>query len=118
MFKVEVVVPLSGVVLIGVGIYEANRVMLLDMLRDKKVELMKNTRLEEITDEGVNVIDTDSREKALLCDTVALALGLGSHRELYESLTRDITELYLVGDAKEPRKIMHALWDGYHVASR
>jgi len=100
------------------GIYEANRVMLLDMLKDKNVELLTNTRLKEIIDEGVKVIDTDFREETLLCDTVALAMGLEPCAKLFESLRGDITEVYLVGDAKEPRKIMHALWDGYHIAAR
>ena len=100
-------------------IFHTKRVMLLDMLRDNKVEIMTNTSLEEVVvDEGAIVIDRDFRKKTVPCDTVALALGLKSNRELYESLRGDITELYLVGDCKEPENIMHAIWDGYHIACR
>jgi 2-enoate reductase len=96
----------------------ANQFMLLDLLRDKKVEFMTNTSLEGVTDEGVNVIDRNFTRKTILCDTVALALGLNPERRLYESLRGESTELYLIGDCKEPHNIMQAIWDGYHIASR
>jgi len=102
----------------GAGIHHANRVMLLDMLRDKEVMCMTGTGLKEVMDDGVIVIDNNRTKKTSMCDTVALALGLKPDRELYESLTRDITELYLIGDCKEPRRILHAIWDGYHITTR
>lgn len=88
------------------------------MLRDKDVKCMTGTGLKEVMDDGVIVIDNNRTKKTSMCDTVALALGLKPDRELYESLTRDITELYLIGDCKEPRRILHAIWDGYHLTSR
>jgi len=64
----------------------ANQFMLLDLLRDKKVEFMTDTSLEEVVDEGVKVIDRNFNRKTIPCDTVALALGLAPERRLYESL--------------------------------
>jgi len=96
----------------------ANQFMLLDLLRDKEVEFMTNTSLEGVTDGGVNVIDKNFTRKTILCDTVALALGLKPERGLYESLRRESIEPYLIGDCKEPHNIMQAIWDGYHIASR
>jgi len=96
----------------------ANQFMLLDLLRDKEVEFMTNTSLEEVTDEGVNVIDRNFTRKTIPCDTVALALGLTPERGLYESLRGESIEPYLIGDCKEPHNIMQAIWDGYHIASR
>jgi len=96
----------------------ANQFMLLDLLKNKEVEFMTNTSLEAVMDEGVNVVDRNFTRKTVLCDTVALALGLKPERGLYESLRRECTELYLIGDCKEPHNIMQAIWDGYHIASR
>lgn len=103
---------------IGAGIHHANRVMLLDMLADKKVASMPCAHLKGVMDDGVILSHNGSPKRTIACDTVALAVGLKPQRELYESLRREVTELYLIGDSKEPRRIMHALWDGCHIASR
>ena len=39
-------------------------------------------------------------------DTVILATGVTASRELYEELEKLDIELHLIGDAKEPRKIV------------
>lgn len=103
---------------LATGIFKANRAMLLDMLAANKVEAMTDTCVEEITADGVNVMDRNSRRKTIMCDTVALAAGLKPNRELYEFLRGDVPEIYIVGDCKEPRKIRHAIWDAFHVAYR
>jgi len=36
-------------------------------------------------------------------------------KELYESLMGKIAEIYEIGDCKETRKKLHAVWDGYNV---
>jgi len=79
---------------------------------------MTNTSLKAATDEGVNTIDSNFTIKTMPCDTVALALGLRLERRLYESLRGKVAELHLIGDCKEPRSIMEAIWDGYHIACR
>ena len=99
-------------------IFYAKRMMLLDLLREKEVEFMPNTTLDEVMDEDVNVVDRNFSRKTIMCDTVALALGLKPERKLYESLRGESFDLYLIGDCKEPRNIMEAIWDGYHVACR
>lgn len=113
--KVTIVEVLSE---IGTGrMFHANRVMLLDMLREKKVEFMTSTCLEAVREDGV-IVKKDSIRKFVRCDTVALALGLSPERGLYDSLKGEVVELYLIGDCKEPRKIMDAVWEAYHVALR
>ncbi len=113
--KVTIVEALSGM---ARGVYQANRVMLFDMLKANKVQIVTNTSLDEVTDDGVSVISREFKRQTIMCDTVALALGLKPQAELYESLREEITELYVAGDCKEPRKVMDAIWDGYHIACR
>jgi hypothetical protein len=79
---------------------------------------MIETKLEEVVDNGVKVVYRDTKREKLRCDTVALAVGLKPCRDLYETLRRETSELHLIGDCKEPRKILHAIWDGYFIAYR
>jgi 2-enoate reductase len=100
------------------GISHINKAMLLDMLKEQKVEILTHTPLKEVTDRGVVIQTGDSVRKTIVCDSVALAMGLRSSTEVYDSLKEEIVELYAIGDCKEPRKVMDALWEGYHVAAR
>ena len=99
------------------GIHHAKRAMLLDMLKDRKVTCLTRAELREITDDGIIILDENSREKKIPCETVVLALGLEPRRELYEALRKNVYDLHLVGDCREPRRIMHAIWDAFYVAS-
>ena len=111
--KVVVVETLPNM---ATGLHHANRLMLLDMLKDREVECLTNTSLAEVVDDGVIVIDNNDKRKTIPCDTVALAVGLTPRRELYQAVKNEIAELYLVGDCKEPRKVMDAIWEGFHAA--
>jgi 2-enoate reductase len=72
--------------------------------------------LVEVVDDGIAVCNCESRKGSIPCNTVALAVGLTPRREVYSALKGEITDLHLVGDSKEPRKIMDAIWDGFHAA--
>jgi 2-enoate reductase len=47
---------------------------------------------------------------------VILAVGLKPEQKLFDSLKGTIPDIYLIGDAKQPRNIMSAIWDAYEVA--
>jgi 2-enoate reductase len=49
-------------------------------------------------------------------NTMVFSLGFRPDRRLYESLLGKVPELYLIGDAREARNIMGAVWDAYEVA--
>ncbi len=113
--KVIIVEMLPSPILNG-SMFMGNRQCLIDLLRKYKVKLFTNTRLKEVTDEGIIVIDENSVRKPVKCDTIALAVGLKSDRDLYESIRGEIAEIYTIGDCQKPRKILNAIWDGYFVA--
>jgi 2-enoate reductase len=52
----------------------------------------------------------------LPADTVSIAVGLKSDRELYRRLSGEIANVYAIGDAQQARKIMHAIWEANEVA--
>lgn len=100
---------------VATGVFHANRVMLLDMLAQNNVDIITGASIQEVNDDGVIVIDNHFKSSVIKCDTVALALGLKSDKGLYESLRGEVTDIYEIGDCKEPGKIMQAIWDGYNV---
>lgn len=83
-------------------------------LREAGVTIMTKTLVREITKEGV-VLDDNGKPKTLPADTVVLAVGARSDRELVEALSTGKMEVYAVGDCVAPRKIVEATSQGFHV---
>jgi len=102
---------------VATAIFRPSRIMLLDLLKAKKGQILTGTRAEEITENGIIIQGQNSR-RTLDCDTIGLATGLKSQRNLYESLKNEVAEIYMIGDCKEPRKIINAVWDAFHIACR
>jgi len=98
-------------------LFFANRNMLLDLLIKNKVDIITNTSLLEVTDNGVIVINKSFEKSNINCDTVVLALGMKPENELYKSLLYECEEIYKIGDCKQPRKIHDAVWDGWVIGS-
>jgi hypothetical protein len=48
---------------------------------------------------------------------VALALGLNPEDQLYKALAGKVKQIYAIGDCKEPRRILEAIWEAYTVVS-
>jgi len=94
-------------------LWESNHMMLLEMLKENGVKIIVNAYVQEIAEDGVIIIDKNFKKSMIKCDTVVLATGLKPKRDLYDALTGEIAELYLIGDCKEPHKIHHAIWDGF-----
>jgi 2-enoate reductase len=89
--------------------------MLLDLLAFNRVNLITGARVQEVNSEGIIAIK-DSNPVLIEAETIVLASGLKSEDGLYQALSGKIVELYAIGDCREPRNIMGAIWDGYEVA--
>ena len=113
--KVTVVEKLDDL-LIGRPIPWMNRVMLLDLLKFHKVDIMTNCSLSEVTDKGAVLSHKDSRRETFPADTVIISVGLKPEQGIYRLLRGNLTNLYLIGDAREAKNIMNAIWDAYEVA--
>ena len=97
-------------------IFAANRMHLLKLLADTNVKILTETSVAEIMDDSVAIVDKDGKRSELENDTVVLALGLKSNRELEETLKDAVAETYVIGDCVEPRKVMDAIWEGFRFA--
>ena len=89
--------------------------MMRDLLNYHGVKIMTRCMLTEVGDDGAKVSTPSGEEEELEADTHVLAIGFESDRRLYRSVADMATSLYLIGDAREARNIMGAIWDAYEV---
>jgi 2,4-dienoyl-CoA reductase (NADPH2) len=75
---------------------------------------MTHTQAKEITDRGV-IVDRGGQENLIRGDTVVVATGAKAVNALYKKLQGRASEIYLIGDAKTPRKALEAVAEGLAV---
>ncbi|MFC1937182.1 FAD-dependent oxidoreductase [Chloroflexota bacterium] len=81
------------------------------------VKVLTETKAEEITAEGVVVVDKTGKRSTLKADTVVLAVGMKSNEEgLAEALQGKVAEIYSIGDCVKPGKVKDAMWGGFRTA--
>jgi NADPH-dependent 2,4-dienoyl-CoA reductase/sulfur reductase-like enzyme len=107
--KVTVVEMVGGLAL---DLENRSRAALLQLLKERKVDALLNFKMEAIGDRTVLLSDEKGNKKELTGDSVILALGLTPNRELLEPLTRNFSEVRVIGDCLEPRKIYQAIHEG------
>ncbi|MFC1982904.1 FAD-dependent oxidoreductase [Chloroflexota bacterium] len=96
--------------------YWVNRAHLLKLVNDASVKILTETKVLEITDEGITISDKSDKRSMLEADSVVLASGMEPNRDLLEALKDKVPEVYALGDCMEPRKVINAIWEGFHTA--
>ena len=87
-----------------------------DQLDENNVTLVFNTKLEEITTNGVIVQDNRWNKKEIKADTVILSFGFRSRTETVQGLYDVPADTYVIGDCKKPSDIVQAIHDGFNAA--
>lgn len=93
---------------------EFNKIELMRMLKQAKVKIYTGVKLKKLTKRGVFFLNKD-KEVFLPADSIIVAVGNESNRELFEKLKGKISEIYCIGDCKFPRKIYHAIHEGFEI---
>jgi len=93
----------------------ANRDMLIRMMADTKVQVLANARLVQAVVGGV-IVKQEDQDQILPAESLVFASGMRSCNELQKALTGKVKELHAVGDCVEPRHIIDAIWEAFHVA--
>jgi 2,4-dienoyl-CoA reductase (NADPH2) len=101
---------------IGGDIGRANRWVFLKELRLLGVKVTTGARVTAIDDRGV-IYQRQDEEKSLKVDNVVLALGSVANLELEKDLVDSKIEFVKIGDAKQPRKLMDAVHEGFLAAA-
>ena len=103
---------------IGLDMQAMARALLMQRLRAKDVKVITSAKVKEILDDGV-LITGDGQEEAILgMDTIILAMGTRSVDELSGNIKGKVAEVYVIGDAKEPRKALNAIAEGAEIARK
>jgi 2-enoate reductase len=97
------------------GENRANEQQMLKMLEDGNVNVLTNTSVLEITDEGA-IIDHDRGQEEIEADTIVVAVGLEVKSRLQDELEGKIPEVYAIGDCVKPRRVLEAIWEGFRIA--
>ncbi len=81
------------------------------------VRTLTHTKAKEITDRGL-LAEREGKEILLAADTVVMATGSKPVAHLYEEIKGSIGEVYLIGDAKNPRKALEAIAEGFEAGNQ
>lgn len=95
------------------------RFSLQSLLQKYNVKIITNTKLEEITDEGIKTINTKLQWNNLEADTVVLALGMRPCRDKVNEL-RDLLpqmQVHVIGDCNKIENVYAASHAGFDVSA-
>jgi 2,4-dienoyl-CoA reductase-like NADH-dependent reductase (Old Yellow Enzyme family)/thioredoxin reductase len=92
------------------------RALLLNRIAEKKITILTKSKVREISTNKVIIEKEDKTEEITGIDTVVIAVGSRHKNELLKSIEGEGIPFYAVGDCVEPRKIMDAIHEGFHVA--
>jgi 2,4-dienoyl-CoA reductase-like NADH-dependent reductase (Old Yellow Enzyme family)/thioredoxin reductase len=101
---------------VGVGMDPLARSMLLRRLHDRSVQIQSNTRVVRLT-ENTAVAEREGREVRYPIGTLVMAVGMVANRELVDALAGSDTACRTVGDAVEPRQLLHAVREGFEAGA-
>jgi 2-enoate reductase len=96
--------------------FMSNRQHMIKLLGDAQVKILTETRVLEITESAIIVLDKNEMKTSLEADTVILASGMEPHNSLLTELQGKIPEVYNIGDSAEPRRVLEAIWGGFRIA--
>jgi 2,4-dienoyl-CoA reductase (NADPH2) len=94
-----------------------SRWVLMQRLRGQGVVMETKVDIREITDKGAKGI-REGEPVFFEADTIVLATGMRSNRKLAEELQAEGMTPYPVGDCVEPRRVRHAIEEGFRCASQ
>ncbi len=95
-----------------------NKLALMDLLSQQKVEFIMEVTLNEVGKNGVIVIDKKQEKHEIHADAVVLALGSKPRSFLAAEMHGIAPEMYVIGDCLNARNLMAAIHDGFNIAAR
>ena len=101
---------------IGRDMCVPNRLHFLKLLSECNVKILTNKRVVEIMTEGAVVADPQGKRSVVPAESVVIAIGYAPESRLLEDLESVAPEVYAIGDCLKPRKVMDAIWEGFHCA--
>ena len=112
--KITIVEMLNDVALDAESV---TRKLLLKRLNEKKVKILTDSIIFEIKEGEISIMNAKSnRRENIKAENVVLSLGARANDKLFKELKGKVKELYAIGDCVKPRKIIDAIYEGFHIA--
>ena len=103
--------------MIGEGMVDALLSNLMLWFRKKGVVLISGVKkYVEITDKGLTILTSDGQRQTIEADSIVTALPLTPNNELLDGLKAKVSEVYAIGDCREPLLIADAIGTGLRTA--
>jgi 2,4-dienoyl-CoA reductase (NADPH2) len=99
----------------GMDIGPSTRWTVLSELKRLGVKILTGAKAVQIEEGGVK-IETERGADRIPADSTVIAVGSRSENGLAEKLAGLVSELHIIGDAKEPRNAMEAIKEGFLAA--
>jgi len=94
------------------------RPFLMERIAKWGIKEITGAQVKKITKDGVVVEKEGKRETISGFDTIILALGTKSVNDLAEQLKGKAAEVFVIGDASEPRQVVDAISEGAEIARK
>jgi 2,4-dienoyl-CoA reductase-like NADH-dependent reductase (Old Yellow Enzyme family)/thioredoxin reductase len=94
----------------------AVRQRLMTGINEKGVRQITSAECKEVMDGAIRITTRGGKEEVIPVDTVIVAVGSRSKPDLYRSLRGNVPEIYQIGDAQQPARIMEAMESGLRAA--
>ena len=92
---------------------------LMQSLSNCGVEILTSTRVETISEQGILATDKNGERKNIgVFDTIVLAMGAKPFDEISREIKGKVLEVYVIGDALEPRRALEAIAEGAMVGRK
>ena len=109
-----IMIELLDDILLTADHFVANDQNIRYLVENSGTDIRCSTKLTEILDDGVVVINKDGEKEKIDCDSVVFAAGFKANHDLYTSILKAGYECVQVGDNVKPGKIINAIHQGYH----
>lgn len=103
---------------VATDVEPVGKMLLLQRLGAKEIKIITSAEVKEILDDGVVVAKNGQEEVIHGMEYMILAMGTRSVDELSEKIKDKVAEVYIIGDAKEPRKALEAIAEGAEIGRK
>ena len=96
----------------------ATRYFLLQRLAQEKASIITSASVKRFVKDGA-ILERNGKEETLSgFDTIVLAVGIAPVNELASKIQGKIKEIYVIGDAKQPRKALDAIAEAAEIGRK
>ncbi len=91
------------------------RADVLSRMKESGIEILTGRKAEKIDSGELLLKGSDGKEERIKADFIVLALGAVPAGDLKMKLQGKVKEVYTIGDARQPGKIMDAVYEGFRL---